>query len=299
MKHKIWYNLIAITLLLASCTPIDDRESLGELLAPSQINIDVHGITEGSNKIVMINNTPNVGGMWYDGMNTSTRQNDTITWPFLGKATIYFYATTSGGIVKDSVVVNVTKMDFAIAPQWNYLAGSETSGKTWVWATDDPEYDGVCYGDGAYLSDMYPSWDGYDQSFLEAAGVDKDEMTFDLNGGPNFTLITGNNGLDVYDNEDAGLPAGTYHGKFSFNMSKTLASADDPSQLWAIGQLKLTGATVSEGIDPDDDSAPVYTYDILMLTDDEMILAAPTPGAGPWDGAWYWIFKRKGYSFSE
>jgi hypothetical protein len=270
---------------------------MGSLLTTSQIHIDVHGITTGSNKIVMINNTPNVGGMWDDGINTSTRQNDTIIWPFLGNATIYFYATTSGGFVKDSSIVNVTKMDYPIAPQWEYLAGSGTSGKTWVWATDVTPYDGMCYGDGAYLSDFYPSWDGYGQSFLEAAGVDKDQMIFDLNGGPNFTLITGNNGLDVYDDNNAGLPAGTYHGKFSFDMSKTLSDADYSSQLWAIGQLSLTGATVSEGIDPDNNSALVYTYDILMLTDDEMILATPTPGAGPYDGAWYWIFKRQGYSF--
>jgi hypothetical protein len=37
MKHKIWYSLAALMLFFTSCTPIDDRESMGQLLTASQI----------------------------------------------------------------------------------------------------------------------------------------------------------------------------------------------------------------------------------------------------------------------
>lgn len=300
MKH-IWYSLAIFMLLIASCTPIDEKSSLGPLLTASDIHLDVHNITSGSNKIVMINNTPNVGGMWYYGINTSIQQKDTIMLPFLGNTTIYFYATTAGGIVKDSVIVNVTKIDYPTAPQWEYLAGSGTSGKTWVWATDVlppskyPNFpSGQCFGPGGYLASEFeaPNWSTHGLSDLTKWGVANDQMIFDLNGGANYTLVTGNTSV-------GGLPAGTYHGTFSFDMSKTLVG-DNPPNLWSIGQLTLTGATVSKGFNADNNNALIYTYDILMLNDDEMILASPDPeAASAWDTAWFWIFKRKGYSFAH
>jgi hypothetical protein len=296
MKYKIWYSLATIALLLiVSCNPIDDRENMGHLLPVSQIKLDVHGITTGSNEIVMINNTPNTSGMWYTGISTSTKQNDTIILPFLGNSTIYFYATTAGGIVKDSVIVNVTKIDHPAAPQWEYLAGSGTAGKTWVWATDVPPA-GQCWGNGSFAQDSVCDWWGNGLSALQGWGVANDQMTFDLNGGANFTLVTGNNGNLAF------LPAGTYHGTFSFDMTKTLQNASNSSQIWSIGTLTFTGATVSLGYAVNENNIIIYKFNILKLNDNEMVLAFGETGTGV-DGTngtgWFYIFKRQGYSFPQ
>jgi hypothetical protein len=296
MKYnKIWYGVVAFMLLmLASCNPIQSNDgTLGPLLAVSQIKLDVHATTTGGNQIVMINNTPNTAGMWLTGVGTSTNQTDTVLLPFLGTNTIYFYATTAGGIVKDSTTINITIIDHPLAPQWEYLAGSGAAGKTWVWATDvTSSYNGMCYGNGGYLSDNGTTWWANGLSSLQGWGVANDQMTFDLNGSANITLTTGNSQVNK------GLPAGTYHGSFKFDMSQTLTSTNPPSatgnSTWAIGTLTLTGTTVSLGYQPNVAGYPsIYTYDILFLDDNKMILAAEDPTGG----AWFWIFKRQGYTF--
>jgi hypothetical protein len=85
-------------------------------------------------------------------------------------------------------------------------------------------------------------------------------------------------------------------------MTKTLDSQNAPGatggNLWSIGKLNLTGVTVSLGTQPNNDNIPVYSYDILYLDSNVMILAAPQPDAlYAWGGCWFWVFKRKGYTF--
>jgi hypothetical protein len=233
--------------------------------------------------------------MWYTGINTSTKQNDTIILPFLGNTTIYFYATTAGGIVKDSAVVNVTKIDYPAAPQWEYLAGSGIAGKTWVWATDVPP-SGQCWGNGSYAQDSVCDWWTNGLSSLQGWGVANDQMTFDLNGGANFTLVTGNNGNLHF------LPAGTYHGTFSFDMTKTLQNASNPSKIWSIGLLTFTSATVSLGYAVNENNIIIYKFNILKLNDNEMVLAFGETGTyvdGTNGTGWFYIFKRQGYSFPQ
>jgi len=305
-KYRIIYSLIAIlSLFFTACDPIVSNDGgLGDLLTADQLSLDVHATTNGGNQIVMINNTPNAAGMWQTGVGTSTIQNDTVLLPFLGDNTIYFYATSAGGIVKDSVTINISTIDHALSPTWTKLAG--TGSKTWVWATDIPAdfapgvAAGMCYGNGGYLASNAPAWWMNGQSALAGWGVADDQMTFDLNGGANFTLVTGNN-QTLDDGSPKGLPAGTYHGSFKFDMTKTLATVNAPSatggDTWSIGTLTFTGVTPSLGYQPNYNADPIYTYDILYLDDNVMILGAPEPGAGGWGVGWFWIFKRQGYTF--
>lgn len=309
MKNSkiIWYVLGTFLLfLMASCTPQESNNGkLAPLVPASQFKLDVHATTNGGNQIVMINNTPKVAGMWVTGIGTSTKRQDTVLLPFLGKNEIYFYGTTAGGIVEDSTSITITKIDHALSPTWSYFAGAGK--KTWVWATDIPAgwvpgvHAGMCFGNGGYLASNAPDWWLNGASALQGWGVLNDSMTFDLNGGANFTLYTGNN--QTMSTNDA--PAGTYKGTFKFNMSNTLASQNPPGATggatWSIGTLTLSGGvTVSLGYQPNFGFTPIYEYDILYLDQNVMILAAPEPGVtSAWGGCWFWIFKRKGYSFTK
>ena len=40
-------------------------------------------------------------------------------------------------------------------------------------------------------------------------------------------------------------------------------------------------------------NARQYEYHILKITEDELRLCAPEPGAGAWGTAWFWNFKKK------
>lgn len=305
MKNNkfFWLIMAMVTVVMMSCSPIESNDgTLGSKLSTSELKLDVHATSNGGNQIVMINNTPGVAGMWKTGIGTSTAQKDTVILPFTGVNTIYFYATCDGGLVKDSVQITISKVDHFLTPQWNYLTGG--SSKTWVWATDFPANwvpstaAGACYGNGGYLASNGPAWWTNGLSNLQGWGVASDAMTFDVQGGANYKLVTGNN-----QPNGKGLSAGTYKGTFAFDMTQTLASVNAPSATnganWSIGTLTLTGATVSLGYQPNVSGFPsIHTYNILYLDDNVMILGAPEPGAGGWGVAWFWIFKRQGYTFS-
>lgn len=308
MKYKqIWLCAVAVmALVLTACNPIESNDgSVGSVITASQIKLDVHATTTGGNQIVMINNTPGVAGMWKTGVGTSTNQTDTVLLPFLGTNTIYFYATCAGGIVKDSTTITITTIDHPLAAQWKYLTGG--SSKTWVWATDFPANwvpstaAGKCYGNGAYLANNGPGWWTCGLSDLQSWGVANDQMIFDVKGNANFTLVTGN--TQPTTTPGKGLSAGTYKGTYKFDMSQTLTTSSAPSATnssnWSIGVLTLSGATVSLGYQPNVSGYPsIYSYNILYLDDNVMILACPEPSVtSAWGTSWFWIFKRQGYTF--
>jgi hypothetical protein len=88
-------------------------------------------------------------------------------------------------------------------------------------------------------------------------------MLFDLNGGPNFTR---------YNNDGTMAQKGT----FAFDMSDTTKNTDS-GEIWSIGTLILTGATVLNG-HCYGKTDPQYKYKILTLNDDEMVLCAAPDG---------------------
>jgi len=105
-------------------------------------------------------------------------------------------------------------------------------------------------------------------------------------------------------------------GTFSVDMTKTKNIVQD-NVPWSIGQLTTKDVTILWGrhLDhekindadktPKDGNYPngeedvkeVFVFDIITLTDDEMVLAVPgdspdkTPDMNSWSGAWYWYFK--------
>lgn len=267
--------LIAVlsALALYACDPVVDNKEMGGILSESELQLDVHATTQGGNQIVLINKTPNVGSYWNYITDVSTNQQDTILLPFLGKQTITFTGLCDGGTVTTTRTVNITTIDHKLANEWTLFAGSGIDGKTWVWNSSSP--DDAVYGTGGYLGDSAPSW-----TVTSVANVENstDEMTFDLNGGPNFTKKSADGTV-------------LEKGSFKFNMSKVKnQSSSDP---WSIGQLQFTGATVLSGHSFYNPSNIIYTFDIIKLTEDELVLSYAADGTAEWDEATFWSFKKK------
>jgi hypothetical protein len=288
MKKSILLLIGVVAFLISSCVPIENRETAGPKLASSAISIDVHQTTTGGNQIAMINNTPGVAGMWDYLIAQSTRKADTILLPFLGSSTITFYATTAGGVVKVQKTVIITTIDHPTDTMWTHLAG--TGAKTWVWATDIPG--GVVYGNGGWKGCNAPCWWTCKAADLSGWGCLNDKMTFDLNQGANYTLVTGNIGTD-------GLAAGTYKGSYSFDMTKK--TKNDDGSIYAVGTVTV-GQPFSRGFQPNEGSAGnrpnIYTYNFLKINADMMYLEVPeTATTGAWGTAWFWMFKQQGYTY--
>ena len=99
-----------------------------------------------------------------------------------------------------------------------------------------------------------------------------------------FTLA----GARLIKNFNDGTPV---QGSFTFDMSKI--TLDDGGNVWAIGELNTENVTVLCGKSLNEANAPIYNYDILQLTADDMELCSPEPGVGSWGTAWFWMFRKE------
>ncbi|WP_418696685.1 hypothetical protein [Bacteroides sp.] len=302
MKNKYLSFLggcLLATVSMTSCLDASvDNDSLGGMVPAEEIaaNLDVHGITPGSNKVVIKNNNMGVGGMWDYLVGVTTAQCDTVLIPFLGEQTLKFYATCGGGQVIVEKKVTIDVIDFPLDPSWAILAGEGEEGKTWVWDPNPGRGSWGCYGAGGYgWSADVPNWGCTAIGGTSDAGVavsDKEYITFDLNGGANATLHKADGTV--------------VKGSFSFSMG---ASADKaalkPSfrdgtptgQGW-VGTLTLKGVSLPSGFNYYSGAASGGTYDIAVFSENEMVLIEPDAGAVLCDPNWssvstHWCFVAK------
>jgi hypothetical protein len=310
MKKILYIIALSIAIFNVACSPLEDVNGVGEIVSSAdQINSTITPIMVGSYKTnkVKVHCTSPVLCQWSGGPISYVSNDTTVLLFAKGNQTVKLTALAADGTkLTKSYSVTVDSMHYNVPAQWGYLCG--TGSKTWVWAADitanwfPGAAAGKCYGNGGYLASNGPSWWTCGLSDLTGWGVANDEMTFDMNGAANFTLVTGNTQQSGGVNK--GLQAGTYSGKFSFDMSKSTTTSSAPSatnsNTYSIGQLTLTGSTVSLGYQPNVSAFPsIYTYDILYLDNNVMVLEVPEPGVtSAWGTAWFWVFKRKGYTFN-
>lgn len=281
-KITLIYSFLFSALLMFSCDPIEDRQTPGGIVPASDFKLETYPIivdNVASNKIVMKNSTYGVGSFWDFGSGYSARQQDTVIVPFVGNLPIIFTGISNGGTDTKTERVQVDKIVFPVDETWNLLAGYDINGKTWMWDFNDPN-DPV-FGNGGTSVDLGPAW-----AKNSAQSMDTNDptvgmngtMTFDLNMKANYTKKNGNG--DVVEISS-----------FSFDMKKKILSADGVTN-WSIGQLTLPNATVMRGTSPNAGDIAVHTYEIIKLTEDEMVLATITPGKNNWE-SWFWKFKVK------
>ena len=271
IMKKIIIIATCIVGLFCACNPITDETSLGGVTKESDLKLKVYATSSGGNQIVMVNKTKGVGSYWDYIVGKSSRDSVTASLPFLGQQDIKFTGLCDGGTVSTTRTVNITRIDHPVDSTWALFAGETATGKKWVW---DDTVDG-CYGDGGWEAEFVPDWDPVPISQTEDPGG---YMVFDLNGGPNFTC---------YDSTGKIIRKGT----FSFDMTNKINNTDDGSQ-WSTGELTLSGATVLNG-HLYGDTAPVYRFCILSLTDNKMTLCAAPANAVGWDSGTFWLFKCK------
>lgn len=274
MKCVSYIAMIIALLVFAGCDPVVDDRGAGSVLTPDQLDLQVYNLTDGSNAIVVKNNTPGVGSYWDYGTGVSTRQCDTIVMPYVGDISVKFVGLCDGGQVRAERPVHISKIDHAIQKEWTLFAGSTLEGKKWTW--DFEGANNAVYGTGGWLAEFLPSWSVTAPGDLE----DRDcSMVFNLNGGPNVEKVDANGKV---------LEKGT----FSFDMTATKSNADDGTP-WSIGELKLQRVTMLSGHAYWDKNNKITTFEILKLTEHEMILCWNSADAAAWSDATFWVLKSE------
>lgn len=270
---KVYIVFLSI-LLLCSCDPLVDDKAPGRIVSENELILDVHNTTEGGNEIEMTNNTPGVGSYWNYITGVAAKKTAKVSLPFMGEQTITFTGFCDGGTITATRKVVINKIDHPVSKEWSLFAGSDITGKTWVWNFEG--YEDIVYGTGGWLTEFAPSWDVCDKEDLEDADG---ELVFDLNGGPNLTKKDAQGNI---------IEKGT----FAFDMSVIKQNPDNGSQ-WSIGQLTISGVSVLSGHAFYDESDIITTFEILELTENTMVLCWNPADAEEWSDATFWCFRKK------
>lgn len=257
---------VGLIMTLAACEPIEDRDVLTNSFDPDEISLSVEQTTPGGNEVILKMNTPGVAGYWNYLIDSKFTNEVKVVLPFLGTTTYTYNVTTpyieNGNInspvyISKSIDVTINQIDHRLPDAYYNLVGENLDGKTWV-------FDGVG-GDNRkwwYMADP-GNWNAM---WWNAGGTccppsdAKGKMTFDLNGGANFTYYASANGQAV---------TGT---KWKFN--------PDFTKLLIVGNANILG---SEG-----NGGNKKTFEIKELTSNHMILFVPDASGGT---GWVWQFK--------
>ncbi|HPS24485.1 MAG TPA: hypothetical protein PLB28_02775 [Bacteroidales bacterium] len=277
MKKSILLSILAVSVLLASCEPIEHRDVLQGGITESQLNISaIPEIRDGVNSnYIQLNSDGNAClSSWNYGFGTLIATKGTVKVMAKGPNTIVYTGLNADGtMITKSITVQVDAL-YDVEPEWALFCG-DSGLKDWVW---DNTVAGP-WGNGGYKGNNAPGWwvvsinDINGQAPGEGAGA---SMTFSLIG------------AKIIKNYNDGTTA---EGSFTFDMSKI--TYDDGGAVWAKGKLNTKNVTVLCGKSPNEGNAPVYSYDILKLTENNLVLSYPEPGAGSWGTAWFWVFMKK------
>lgn len=275
MNKSIIYSML-LAIACISCDPIENRESMGNAITADQLNVTatpvvVNGVN--SNKIVLENNSP-VLSSWDYGLGTSSRAYEEVLLVLTGENTIIFTGLNPDGTkITKELTVTVDELSFEVPAEWALFCGDGS--KTWAW--DDTKE--KIWGNGAYLGGTDPGWWGRSISDIDEETTTEGaaaEMIFSTTGSTLSKVLS-----------DGSTLAGT----FSFDMTKQ--TLDENGNVWGRGKLNTRNVTVLHGISQNEGQIPVYEYDIVRLTDDEMILSYAAAGTAAWGEAWFWNFKAK------
>ena len=96
MKRFCIFATLTVAISLAACDPLIDDQPMGAILSPEQLDIEVTNVKEGSNAIILRNNTPRTAAYWDTGLGVSTRQCDTIIMPYIGDVKVKFIGMCDG-----------------------------------------------------------------------------------------------------------------------------------------------------------------------------------------------------------
>jgi hypothetical protein len=183
-----------------------------------------------------------------------------FVYPIPGKSTFTFVGTLGAEFFEKTIDVQIDVLDTPLDQDWYDLVSENTSaGKTWVFAGEGGD-DGLWWfmsppNDPASYMSVWWNAGGTCCPPEDAAG----KMVFDLDGAANYTYYSG---------PDAQGVTGSF-------------VLDVENQTLAVTGVDVLGA-------PDDRKSPDGVYQIISLTEDELILYVPNNGGGT---GWTWIFR--------
>jgi hypothetical protein len=266
MNKVISLTVGVLTLLVAACKPIENRDTLSNSFDPNNIELKVVQSTAGGNQLSIQMNTPGIAGYWDYVIDKKFSDRVDVIFPIPGKSTFTFYATTpylepnytdSVRYITKTVDVTITKLDHELPAAYYKLVGDNLQGKYWV-------FDGVGGDNGLWWFMSDPgNWAGM---WWNAGGTCcppadvTGKMKFDLNGGANFTYWAST------------APDSVKGTKWAFNA--------DYTKLYIKGSSNILGSM--------DGGGNSQVFEIKEFTKTRLTLFVSNAA---WGTGWTWVFK--------
>lgn len=280
---KISAIAIAAVALLASCEPICEQYDLGESITAEELKAasSVTVVTEDGVNInyIKCNSTAKALTSWFNGVEVKSGAYAEFKMLFTGDLTATVTAfNPDGTTVSVDFPVNIQKISekYPVEPQWGILFGKGV--KEWGWNTVDVDKaNGKCYFWGGYQpADIESSadgagwWWGWAPEEIQDPDGGNSVMTFNIAG----SKIIKESGT----------------GTIKFDMT--------PTNTCNIGTITTTGAGILYPYKEDDEGvnqrgAKCESFEILRLTEQEIVLCADCAGTGAWGRSTYWRFRAK------
>ncbi|NLA15306.1 MAG: hypothetical protein GX877_02065 [Bacteroidales bacterium] len=276
MKKSNLFAILTVFILFSACEPAEQRQELKGGITESQLNISaVPQIRDGKNSnYIDVNSDGNAClSSWDYGVGLFVGTKGTVKVMSRGDNDIVFIGLNPDGTTLSKTLTVQVEELYDVEPEWALFCG-EDGVKTWTW-DEDGSPNGP-WGNGGYLGNDFPGWWGPGMAGLDGQAAGEGEgayMTFTIAGAKLIKHYT---------------TGGTTEGSFTFDMSKI--TLDDGGNVWAKGKLNTKNVTPLIGAYWGD---PVYSYDILKLTEDKMVLAVALPGTGSWGEAIFWMFRKQ------
>lgn len=253
-------SIVSLVLILVACDPIVDEQFLSNSTDVEGVELVATQTTAGGNEITLNMVTPGVTGYWDFNLGRAFTNKTTFVYPIPGKSTFTFTGTLGAEFFTKTIDVQIDQLDTKLNQDWYDLVSDDTAaGKTWV-------FNGTGGDDNLWWFMSAPGTK--DNAFSvwwnaggtccppgDAAG----KMHFDLNGAANQTYYADANGEGQLN---------------SFVL-------DVVNQ-----KLQINGGNILGAEDPRGN--PDGLYEIVSLTEDELILYVPNNAGGT---GWTWVFK--------
>ena len=274
MKNIIKIFAVIIAAAFVSCEPVENRNGLSGRVTQAEIEQHIKVETEmrngvRSNFLLIDSEGLNALTIFEHGMGS-----------YIGKkARVMGFVVPGDHVIKvhilnrdgsrDSKEINVTVDEcFDLHPAWDIFWG-ESGSKTWTW--DDQQSGEVVFGNGGYRVDNGPAWWRVPIEAPPPPGTG--DLVPGEGRGATMTFKKG----AVMTKERTNGTSET--GDFILDMTQTISG-------WSIGKVNFTNTTVLLGTNQD-----AYSFDILKLTETEMVLASAPEGTAGGGPAFFWMFR--------
>jgi len=271
MKINKIINLFVVSLMLVltACEPNIDEQYLENTTDVDGVELVATQTTNGGNEVTLHMKTPGITGYWDYVIGQGLTDKVTVAFPVTGTFDFKYTGTLGAEFFEKSTSVTIEQLDTPVAPEWSALLGDDAvAGKTWVLAQDRPAgltpYDFI--GAFSFMSNpdnWLEKWWNAGYECCPPFDVNA-EMTFDLNGKPNYTY--------TYNGE---VTTGTF-------------TLNPKGETLKINGADLVGAYGADGQIFDTQNGE---YQLKVISDTEMILYQ-VHATG-----WTWIFKPKGHVY--